>query len=76
MTLANRIGRLEASLKRADQSTRKGHLIYVHDCILDDEAHNEAQKRRALAANPPPEGATVVVIQIVAPKNQGSSDEP
>jgi len=76
MTLANRIGRLEASLKRVEQSTRRGHLIVVDDCRLDDEAHNEAQKRRALAANPPPEGAIVAVIQIVAPKNQGSSDEP
>ena len=76
MSLANRIGRLEASLKRTEQATRKFHLVVVDDCRLDDEAHNEVQKRRALAANPPPEGARLAVIQIVGPKNQGSSDEP
>jgi hypothetical protein len=50
MTLESRIERLEANLKRTEETTQQTHLLIVHDCIVGDEAHNEAQKRKALAA--------------------------
>jgi hypothetical protein len=64
MTLESRIERLE----RARPAARRVHVIFVPDCVLDDEAHNQAADRRALEANPLPEGAELVVVQFVAPK--------
>lgn len=76
MSLENRIERLEARLSRPVGASLQVHLVFVDDCRADNEIHNEAARCRALAANPAPKGASTVVIEFVAPKEYGSSDEP
>ena len=75
MSLQSRVERLEARFDHATQASRQVHFVFVDDCRVDDEAHNEAAKRRALAANPAPEDARVTFIQLVIPKGYGSRDE-
>lgn len=76
MSIESRIERLEARFDHATQASRQVHFVFVYDCSVDDDAHNEAAQRRALAANPPPEGARVTSIQFVTPKKYRSRDEP
>ena len=68
MTLEKRIERLE----QARPATKHIHVVFVRDCIVDDEAHNQAAEQRALAANLPPDGAQLQIIRFVAPKPPSS----
>ena len=47
---------------------RRVHVVFVPGCIVDDEAHNQAVERKALEANPPPEGAQLQIIRFVSAK--------
>ena len=64
MILEKRIERLE----QARPAPRHVHVVFVPGCTVDDEAHNQAVERKALEANPPPEGAQLQIIRFVSAK--------
>lgn len=57
-----RIAKLEEKATAVEECF---HVVLVPDCRIGDEVHNEAQKKKALEANPAPEGAQVLLVTFV-----------
>jgi len=67
------------SAKLEEQSVaveQRIHVVFDPDCRIADEVPNEAQRKKALEANPPPEGARVIFVVGVRPKESAPEKIP